>query len=101
MGSVGFLLLGAAFMWLANPFFIIGLVLLFRGSKASKYFSFVAVCFSIGFLFFDQVIVNEAGHYYKLVSLKVGYWVWTSSCFLLFIASLIFRKHIEPVDDQF
>ncbi len=101
MGSFGFLMFGADLMWLANPFFIVALILLFCGSKFSKYFSIISFCFSVGFLFFNQIIVNEAGDYYEIVSLGMGYWLWLLSSLLLFIAGLIFAKPIEWVDDQF
>ena len=93
---------GAAITWLANPLFIIGVILTFKGSKVSALvFSALAVTFCLTFLLFNNVIEDEAGNYRQVISYKLGYWLWTLSTFLLLTCNLIFRKVHQVTDNRF
>ncbi len=100
-GIFGVLTGGSAISWLANPFLILGLILTFRGSRYSIICSSLALLFCLSFLLFDQVMENEAGQYGKIISIEIGYWMWTLSSVMLVITNILFKRIIEVTDDRF
>ncbi|NQY05389.1 MAG: hypothetical protein HRT68_04065 [Flavobacteriaceae bacterium] len=110
IGSFGFvaLLLGwmnfdlLTLIWLANPFFLAGLLFFFIGKnlKFSLVISFLASILAFSFLFVDEVLKNEAGGRGKIDSYLLGYWLWLSSHVLLFIITFIrLRKSKEIITE--
>lgn len=100
-GTIGILTGGSAIAWMANPFFLVALILTYRGSKFSIIFSSIALVFCLTFLLFENVIEDEAGHYGQILTLKAGYWLWTSSSLLLVLCNFIFKKPNVVTDDRF
>ena len=39
---------------------------------------------ALSFLFFSQIISDEAGNYSKITSYKLGYWLWVLSSLIMF-----------------
>jgi len=88
-GSFGFFLCPAAFTWLANPAILISWISFNKNQKKSLITSLIAVCVSISFLFFDKIIINEAGTYGQIVGYRIGYWLWLTSLTLMLLGNLI------------
>ena len=91
IGWLAMLTGGAAIAWLANPFLIIGWVLLTKNKNSAWLFSLTALLFSISFLKFHTIIEDEAGHYNPIKRIGLGYWLWLSSCLTTFVGSLALR----------
>jgi hypothetical protein len=84
-GTFGFFLCPAALTWLANPAIFLSWVFLGKKIKVSLFASGIAVCLSIAFLFFHQVITNEGGTLSQILNYKTGYWLWVLSMIIMFI----------------
>jgi hypothetical protein len=82
---------GAALSWLANPFLFIAWVLLLKNRKSAWIFGLAASIISLYFLRFNYVIEDEAGHYNMIVKITLGYWLWLSSCIVIFIGGLVLK----------
>lgn len=88
MGFFGLVTGGATITWLANPLLLIAWISLSNRPKLSLIVSALAFIFSISFLFFSKIIVNEAGHYLEITQYKLGYWLWLLSSFVMLIGHL-------------
>jgi hypothetical protein len=77
-GVFGFFFGGAALTWLANPVLLYVWITInnIRNSLIASIFAFVL---ALSFLFFHEVISDEAGHYSKIISYRTGYWLWLAS----------------------
>ena len=84
-GDVSFLI------WLANPCFIIAVILFLRNKKAAPLFSLLAVLCAAAFLVTHTIIVSEAPKYARISSYNAGYWLWLGSMVVLLAASFIHR----------
>ena len=91
MGWLAMLTGGAAATWMANPFLIVAWILLVKNRKNAWLFAFIASIISLSFLTFKVIIEDEAGHYNSISSVRLGYWLWLSSCVTTFIGSLTIR----------
>jgi hypothetical protein len=87
-GLFGFLLGGAALTWLANPMLWFAWVS-FNNAKRSLVASTISFALSLSFIFFDEVISDEAGHYSKILNYKAGYWLWLASAFTMVFGAYI------------
>ncbi len=54
--------------------------------------SIIAFTFGMSFLLFDEIIVNEAGHYGKITGYKIGYYLWNLSFIIMIIRNIISLK---------
>lgn len=81
----------AGISWLANPLLIISwIVLIFGRSKFSLIISLLAVIFSLSFLFFKDIILNEGTlDHGEIIAYGNGYWLWLSSCVINFLGNCI------------
>lgn len=79
MGWGGVLYGGAALCWLANPALIAALLLIQRNPVIALICNVAALALALGFLAFDKIIANEAGHYARITGYRAGYWLWISS----------------------
>jgi hypothetical protein len=91
-GALGFFLSPAGFSWLANPLIIISWATTNRKIKLSLISSIVAFLMALSFMFFDKIIANEGGSFEKIVSYKLGYWLWLSGIGVMVIRNLIFYR---------
>jgi hypothetical protein len=108
MESVLALLLGwlditdGQFSWFANPCLIASWLFLYANNlKISTFWSFAALCFSVSFLFYRNILSDEAGHHSLIISHDAGYWLWLSSCGIMFLGNLFFylkgfRNTVKP-----
>jgi F0F1-type ATP synthase assembly protein I len=84
--------LGATFTWLANPIILFALFIFRHNKRTALTLSIISTVLILLFLVFDKVVDNEAGHYSKLIELKLGYWFWLCSSLSILIGSLIITK---------
>jgi hypothetical protein len=94
-GALGFILSGAALVWLANPFLLVSWFYIRRAPKLSLRFSLIAFSIALSFLFFKQVMLNEAGDYGKIINYQLGYWLWLSSSFIMLLGNLALKYLVK------
>lgn len=67
--------------WLANP--LILFAWLAYADARSRYqsipFASLSLCFALSFMLYGKILSSEAGHYSKVTSLELGYWLWVAS----------------------
>ena len=85
--------------WIANPILLTSWMLFKRKPKLSLITSLLASAISLSFLFFDQVIADEAGHYEKITGYKQGYWLWVASSIVIVMGNLAL-KYMKPIDEK-
>lgn len=86
---MGFVFGGAALTWLANPLLITSWIVVNRNRRLSFLTSTLAFVLSLSFLFFEEVISDEAGHYSKIISYESGYWLWLSSTVVMAMGNML------------
>jgi len=74
-------------IWLANPFFIIAVILFLKNKKKAPLFGLLAVACAAIFLLRHTIIVSEAPRYARITVRKAGYWLWLGSMVSLLPAS--------------
>lgn len=79
---------GATLCWFANPLLLFSWIF-FWNNKVSYYFSAFSTIIAISFLFFDEILDNEAGHYNKIIGYATGYWLWLGSNLVMLIGNII------------
>jgi hypothetical protein len=93
----GVLGIGAApvwFVWLANPVLLFSWIFFLKRIRISLTLSLVAFLICLSFLGFDKMMVDEGGNFSRITGYEAGYWIWTSSAFVLFVGNII-RMRIE------
>lgn len=70
-------------IWLANPFYLLAVVLVVRGKKAGRVCSLLATLLAWSFSRRDSIMASEAGTYAAITSLEAGYLLWVTSFALL------------------
>lgn len=83
---------GASLTWLANPLFLISLFYFKKERKQALKLSLITVLIMFSFLLFNKALANEAGHYHKIVELKLGYWLWLLSACILFVGNVFIKR---------
>jgi hypothetical protein len=75
--------LGGAFIpfcfWLANPIYIMSIILIIRKKVNGFYFSFIPVCIAIIFSQMESIMASESGSNTDITSLELGYKLWLTS----------------------
>ena len=79
----------ACIAWLANPLFVIALILFVRNRSAAIFVCLLAFVVAASFLLFHTIIDDEAGHYATITEHKTGYWLWLGSIGMLLISMVI------------
>ena len=98
LGWFGLFVGGAGFCWIANPLLILSWILIRVKIIASLILSGISTVIMISFLFFDKIMVDEAGHYGEITGYGLGYWLWMTSSLVTFVGSLlILLKTKKPV----
>ncbi len=95
-GIFGIFIGGACITWLANPLILISW-LTFRKTKISLVASILAFILGVSFLFFDEIIINEAGHYGKITDYELGFYLWNLSFLIMIIGNVINLKKQKTV----
>jgi hypothetical protein len=89
VGPLGLCFGGAGFSWLANPLLFIAWFSLTKKSFSTVIASVISVALMLSFLFFKQIILDEAGNYSAIVSYKLGYWLWLLSRGIMLVGSIL------------
>ncbi len=87
-GWLGVVFGGAGLSWLANPLILVAWISTKQQYKYAWLISVVAVLFCCSFLFFHQVMADEAGHFKTVTQIKSGYWIWLGSALTMMIGNL-------------
>ena len=88
-GIFGFFLCLANTTWLANPLIFFAWFYAKKDPKTSLILSGIAGLLAISFLFFDNIITDEAGNISKIVAYKSGYWLWVSSMITMLLGNMV------------
>jgi hypothetical protein len=76
-------------VWLANPLIFVSWFLLKKYTKVSIVLCSISAFIAYRFLEYKEIMINEAGHMDKIVSIEYGYWFWLFSSIILFLGGLI------------
>lgn len=97
-----FMLYPIGIVWLANPILFFSWIKLNKKPKTSLVSSVISLILMLSFLLFDKVVNNEAGVPQKITAIKLGYWLWVSSAFIMVIgnAFLFYKKKKEEQSDS-
>lgn len=88
--------MGPGISWFANPLLVVSWILLLNNKiKFSLISSSIAVLFSLSFLLFDKIALDEAVNYGEILGYGAGYWLWLASCFTVFIGSVLINHNIN------
>lgn len=79
-------------IWMANPFYFVGLVYFYKSKQDSLKFSFISLIISTSFILWKEILVSESGRTAKITTLGIGYWLWVSSILVLTISIFIDAK---------
>lgn len=80
--------------WYANPLLLISWFTI-KDNKYSTIFSKISFLLSFSFLLFNEIIIDEAGHYSKIVSYELGYWLWISSTIIMVLGNLLIGRKLK------
>lgn len=79
--------------WLANPFLWFAWFLLVKNKKIAWLPAFIASLFCTSFLYYKEIIRNEAGTYEIITTIRIGYWLWLASSIVCFVGDLVTCKN--------
>ena len=69
--------------WLANPLLFLSFIFTSTYKiKKAKIVGTIAFIFSLSFLLFDKILVNEGGFEKEIIGYGSGYWLWVFSMFI-------------------
>ena len=102
LGWLGIGFGGAFISWLANPFLIISWIIPYKNQRLKIIFCSISTIFSLSFLFFEEVMKDEAGNYGKITGYELGYWLWTLSSLIFFLGNIYiyFERNKEGKSEQ-
>ncbi|WP_160164131.1 hypothetical protein [Nafulsella turpanensis] len=81
---------GAFICWLANPLLILSWLVFYKGNtKVPLVLSCLSTILAFSFLIFEEIMINEAGHYGAITGYGVGYWLWSLSSLIMVLGSLL------------
>lgn len=88
---------GIGLSWLANPLFLLSILLPENKLKLKLAFALLALLFAIYFLLFDECMISSAGTMYPIIKYNIGYFIWQLSLSINLIFIIIklinsFRK---------
>ncbi len=91
-GIFGVLAGGACLTWFANPIILVSWITS-QKPKISIIFSLLALIIGISFSFFDEIIINEAGHYGEITGYRAGYYLWVLSFMSMVVGNILRLKN--------
>jgi hypothetical protein len=83
--------------WLANPLYLISIVLLFKRKRSSIKTSIAAALIAFSFFFWKDILISESGSTAIISSFKPGYYLWLGSMILLSARTVIYFKRIDKM----
>lgn len=80
-------------IWLANPLYIISIILFIKSYKLSMITAFLASFLAVIFYAWEEVRVDEKGITAKIIHFDLGYYLWVSSILILTTGIFIYFRH--------
>jgi hypothetical protein len=77
----------ASFVWIANPLLFASWVKIKKSTRMTFILSVLSLIIMVSFLFAGEIIVSESGSLQKIISIKLGYWLWVLSAFIMVIGN--------------
>lgn len=79
-------------IWLANPLYFSGLLLLFRMKKSIAFFLlFISSILELSFLGFENLTMTKSGRIAPIVELSSGYFLWLAAILFAAFSSIYVR----------
>lgn len=75
--------------WMANVFFVFAIIALSCNSSWTCLWALFAVVLSASFWSCKSLVVNEGGSIWNVYHKGIGYYMWTLSCFVVFIGGIL------------
>jgi hypothetical protein len=75
--------LDAFIIWLANPLYIIAVILAFRKKPSALYFSLAAFVLALSFALITQITTSESGAASVITERGAGYFLWLTALAIL------------------
>ena|ERR1700744_117405 len=88
VGWSGALAGGAGIAWFANPLILVGWIYIFKRAKIAMLSGLFATAFAVSFLFFKNIMTDEAGNYSIITHREAGYWLWLASIIFFTIGAI-------------
>ena len=82
-------------IWLANPLYIISIILFIKNYKLSMITAFLASFLAVIFFTWEEIRIDEKGLTSKIIHFELGYYLWVSSILLLTGGILIYFRHLS------
>ena len=82
-------------IWLANPLYIISIILFIKNYKLSMITAFLASFLAVIFSTWEEIRIDEKGLSSKIIHFELGYYLWVSSILLLTGGILIYFRHLS------
>lgn len=82
-------------IWLANPLYIISIILFIKNYKLSMITAFLASFLAVIFSAWEEIRIDEKGLTSKIIHFELGYYLWVSSILLLTGGILIYFRHLS------
>ena len=82
-------------IWLANPLYIISIILFIKKYKLSMITAYLASFLALLFYTWEEIRVDEKGVTSKIIHFELGYYLWVSSILVLTIGMFIYFRHIS------
>lgn len=93
--------MGPGISWFANPLLIISWILLLNNKiKFCIISSFIAVLFCLSFMLFNKIALDEAVNYGEILGYGTGYWLWLTSCFTVFLGSILINHNEKNINSD-
>ncbi|MEO7173829.1 hypothetical protein [Flavobacterium sp.] len=80
-------------IWLANPLYIISMILFIKHYKISMITAFLASFLAVIFSAWEEIRVDEKGISAKIIHFDLGYYLWVSSILILTTGTFIYFRH--------
>ncbi len=91
LGIFGIIFSLSAISWFLNPLLLISYLIPIKNLNLKLYLAVASVFLGLSFLFFSEIVKNEAGHYGKITGYELGYWLWILSSLINLIGILIIK----------
>lgn len=80
-------------IWLANPLYIISIILFIKHYRLSMITAFLASFLAVIFSTWEEVRVDEKGMTAKIIHFELGYYFWVSSILILTTGIFFYFRH--------
>jgi len=82
-------------IWLANPLYLLALILLLRPNKTSRNVSMMATMLALSFVTWQRILASESGSTAAIKSLNTGYWLWMMSLMTLTVGTFYYFRQLD------